>query len=86
MKTLKEFFNTVYSIDDLKNDINIATKEKEEKNKEILEFIPYLQIDNYIELIEYISKEIAFKTFKLGFSLGTKLTAEAFVSNEDNTN
>ena len=83
MKVLQDLFNSVYSNDDLKNDISIAKSEKNNILREILEFLPYSQSDNYIEMIEHIAKTIAFKTFSLGFSLGTKLTAEAFVNNED---
>ena len=83
MKVIKDLFNSVYSNDDLKNDISIAKSEKNNILREILEFLPYSQSDNYIEMIEHIAKTIALKTFSLGFSLGTKLTAEAFVNNED---
>ena len=83
MKVLQDLFNSVYNIDNLKNDINVAKNEKNERLKELLEVLPFSQTDNYLEIIEHIAKTIAFKTFSLGFSLGTKITAEAFINNEN---
>ena len=50
-----------------------------------MERLSYALVDQYKNFINNICKDVAFKAFALGFTTATKLTAEAFVKNE-NTN
>ncbi len=83
METIKDLFNIVYTNKNLTKDINIAKNNNVEMLTDLLEVLPYAQMDNFTNLLECIAKEIGIKTFCLGFSLGTKLTSESFIKTEN---
>ena len=84
MKTIGNFFNTIFTKENFENELDSFKKEFSRINSLFFEKLPYDLFDSYNDSLRYICRKIAEKSFKLGFSTATKLTAESFVSLENN--
>lgn len=83
MKTIQELFKSMYTKEKISEDINSALKEIDKENQKLLDNIPFDLLETYNKSLFLLSQAIAEKSFCLGFSTATKLTAESFVKLEN---